>query len=96
VVRDPWTADPVQVPIPGLEERCSLFRGGRALGLAPADQVRHFFGRPDWEHRLGADLAVIDTPPGGLIHILAAADMRTSCWFRSTRRRSDWKAGSKR
>jgi cellulose biosynthesis protein BcsQ len=75
VVRDPWTADPVPAGVPELEERAVLFRGGRSLGLAPAAEIRQFFGRPDWEPRLDADLAIIDTPPGGLLHILAAADV---------------------
>ncbi|HWK88855.1 MAG TPA: AAA family ATPase, partial [Longimicrobium sp.] len=75
VVRDPWLADPVAVGIPEMEDRATLFRGGRSLGLTRAPQVRAFFQRPEWEDRLGADLAVIDTPPGGLLHILAAADV---------------------
>jgi cellulose biosynthesis protein BcsQ len=75
VVRDPWVADPVPVRIPEMEETSVLFRGGRALGLTGQHQVRRFFERPDWDNRLGADLAVLDTPPGGLVHILAAADV---------------------
>lgn len=75
VVRDPWLADPVPPGIPAMADRAMLFRGGRALGAAAAPEIRRFFQRPDWEDRLEADLAVIDTPPGGLLHILAAADV---------------------
>lgn len=75
VIRDPWLADPLPVRIPRMESGAVIFRGGRSLGLAGPQQVRQFFQRPDWEDRLEADLAVIDTPPGGLLHILAAADV---------------------
>lgn len=75
VVREPWAADPVPVAVPQMAERALLFRGGRTLGLTPAPLVQRFFHRPDWEDRLNADIAVVDTPNGGLLHILAAADV---------------------
>lgn len=75
VIREPWLADPVPVGIPQMAERAVLFRGGRALGLTAAPLIQQFFHRPDWEDRLRADIAVIDTPNGGLLHILAAADV---------------------
>lgn len=75
VVRDPWLADPVPVRIPRMEEAAVIFRGGRGLGLTGPPQVTQFFQRCDWEDRLVADIAIIDTPPGGLLHILAAADV---------------------
>lgn len=75
VIREPWTADPVPVAIPQMAEHAVLFRGGRTLGLTSPQLVQQFFHRPDWEERLRADLAVIDTPNGGLLHILAAADV---------------------
>lgn len=75
VVREPWLADPAAVRIPRMEETAVIFRGGRALGLTAVPQIKQFFQRPDWEDRLQADIAVIDTPPGGLQHILAAADV---------------------
>lgn len=75
VIREPWSADPVPVGIPGMENDAMIFRGGRALGLTALPQIKQFFQRPDWEDRLDADIAIIDTPPGGLLHILAAADV---------------------
>lgn len=75
VVREPWTADPVPVGVPQMAGRAVLFRGGRTLGLTAAPMVQRFFQRPDWDERLGSEIAVIDTPNGGLLHILAAADV---------------------
>lgn len=75
VVGEPWLADPVAVAIPQMAERAILFRGGRSLGFTSAPLIQQFFHRPDWENRLQADIAVIDTPNGGLLHILAAADI---------------------
>lgn len=75
VVREPWNADPVPVGIPEMAEHVLLFRGGRSLGLTSPAHVAAFFQRTDWEDRLPAELALIDTPPGGLHHILAAADV---------------------
>jgi cellulose biosynthesis protein BcsQ len=75
VVREPWAADPVPVGVPQMAERAVLFRGGRTLGLTSAPMVQRFFQRADWDERLGCELAVVDTPNGGLLHILAAADV---------------------
>lgn len=75
VIRDPWLADPAPVGIPRMEETAMIFRGGRSLGLTAVPQIKLFFQRPDWDDRLRADIAIIDTPPGGLQHILAAADV---------------------
>lgn len=75
VIRDPWLADPVPVRIPRMEENAKIFRGGRTLGLAGQQQIRQFFQRPDWKGRSNARIGIIDTPPGGLVHILAAADV---------------------
>lgn len=75
VQREPWLADPVPVGIPQMAERACIFRGGRALGLTRPQNVRAFFRRPEWDDRLRADIAVIDTPNGGIMHILEAADV---------------------
>lgn len=73
VIRDPWAAAPVALEIPRIAGRVELFRGGRALGLAALPEIERFFRRPEWAGRGGTDLGVIDTPPGGLLHIVAAA-----------------------
>lgn len=75
VVREPWLADPVPVGIPQIAARTSIFRGGRALGMTSTQNVRTFFQRPEWDDRMRADIALIDTPNGGIVHILEAADV---------------------
>jgi len=74
-VADPWAADPVEVPIPEMRENAMLFRGGRVLGIADPERLRLFFERADWEDRLRADLAIIETGTAGVMGILAAADV---------------------
>jgi cellulose biosynthesis protein BcsQ len=71
----PWTEDPVPVGIPQMAPRAKLFRGGRALLFANEPEIRHFVQRPDWRPRLSTSISIIDTPPGGILHILAAAEV---------------------
>lgn len=78
-VSAPWRAEPQLVGIDEMRENALLFPGGWDLALTRDEAlVQQHFRRPDWEDRLrdaAFDIAILDTPPGGVAHVLAAADL---------------------